>query len=178
MDRAYRLGQTRNVEVYRLVAQGTIEELCYMRQVCIDNAYHWEMHTFIHTWRQACVLMPDVHCRCMRTCRRDRRADRLSSSYTYERADWLPFFASDTPQIYKQQLSDLALDGVTTTGTCSPSKKKTGRKKKAATEGIRFDSVQGHKGEEGELFGVENLLQVRIPLKCLRRLGFHSVALN
>ena len=32
-DRAYRIGQTRDVQVYRLVARGTIEELMYMRQV-------------------------------------------------------------------------------------------------------------------------------------------------
>ncbi|USP76280.1 hypothetical protein yc1106_03554 [Curvularia clavata] len=32
-DRAYRIGQTRNVEVFRLVSSGTIEEIVYARQV-------------------------------------------------------------------------------------------------------------------------------------------------
>jgi SNF2 family DNA or RNA helicase len=33
MDRAFRIGQKRNVDVYRLVAAGTIEERIYMRQI-------------------------------------------------------------------------------------------------------------------------------------------------
>jgi DNA excision repair protein ERCC-6-like 2 len=32
-DRAYRIGQTRDVEVFRLVSQGTIEEIVYARQI-------------------------------------------------------------------------------------------------------------------------------------------------
>ncbi|KAK6429654.1 hypothetical protein LTR95_014201 [Oleoguttula sp. CCFEE 5521] len=32
-DRAYRIGQTRNVEVFRLISAGTIEEIVYARQV-------------------------------------------------------------------------------------------------------------------------------------------------
>lgn len=32
-DRAYRIGQTRDVEVFRLVSQGTIEEVVYARQI-------------------------------------------------------------------------------------------------------------------------------------------------
>lgn len=32
-DRAYRIGQTRDVEVYRLVSSGTIEEIVYARQI-------------------------------------------------------------------------------------------------------------------------------------------------
>jgi hypothetical protein len=32
-DRVYRIGQTRNVLVYRLVATGTVEEMAYLRQV-------------------------------------------------------------------------------------------------------------------------------------------------
>ncbi|KAL3916299.1 MAG: hypothetical protein SGILL_005239, partial [Bacillariaceae sp.] len=32
-DRAYRIGQTRNVHVVRLVAQGTVEEMVYIRQI-------------------------------------------------------------------------------------------------------------------------------------------------
>ncbi len=32
-DRCYRIGQTRNVNVYRLISQGTIEEIKYLRQV-------------------------------------------------------------------------------------------------------------------------------------------------
>ncbi|KAJ8599704.1 hypothetical protein CTAYLR_004727 [Chrysophaeum taylorii] len=32
-DRAYRIGQTRRVDVYRLVSQGTIEEIAFMRQI-------------------------------------------------------------------------------------------------------------------------------------------------
>ena len=33
-DRAFRIGQRRNVSVYRLVAAGTLEEVIYTRQVC------------------------------------------------------------------------------------------------------------------------------------------------
>jgi hypothetical protein len=33
MDRAFRIGQTRDVEVYRLLAAGCIEELIYKRQL-------------------------------------------------------------------------------------------------------------------------------------------------
>lgn len=32
-DRAYRIGQTRDVEVFRLVSQGTLEEIVYARQI-------------------------------------------------------------------------------------------------------------------------------------------------
>ena len=32
-DRAYRIGQRRNVSVYRLISVGTIEENMYMRQI-------------------------------------------------------------------------------------------------------------------------------------------------
>jgi SNF2 family DNA or RNA helicase len=32
-DRAFRIGQVRNVSVYRLVAAGTLEEMIYTRQV-------------------------------------------------------------------------------------------------------------------------------------------------
>lgn len=32
-DRCYRFGQTKHVNVYRLVAQGSIEEIVYMRQL-------------------------------------------------------------------------------------------------------------------------------------------------
>jgi len=32
-DRAYRIGQRRNVSVYRLISVGTIEENIYMRQI-------------------------------------------------------------------------------------------------------------------------------------------------
>ena len=32
-DRAYRIGQTRDVEVFRLISQGTIEEIVYARQI-------------------------------------------------------------------------------------------------------------------------------------------------
>ena len=33
MDRAYRFGQTRDVNVYRLLGAGSVEELIYARQV-------------------------------------------------------------------------------------------------------------------------------------------------
>jgi hypothetical protein len=33
MDRAFRIGQLRDVEVYRLLAAGSIEELIYKRQL-------------------------------------------------------------------------------------------------------------------------------------------------
>jgi len=32
-DRAHRIGQTRNVDVIRLVSKGTIEEMIYLRQI-------------------------------------------------------------------------------------------------------------------------------------------------
>src|ERR1700761_5649989 len=32
-DRAYRIGQTRDVEVFRLISAGTIEEIVYARQI-------------------------------------------------------------------------------------------------------------------------------------------------
>ena len=32
-DRAYRIGQKKDVKVYRLVSRGTIDELKYMRQI-------------------------------------------------------------------------------------------------------------------------------------------------
>ena len=32
-DRAYRIGQRRNVRVYRLIAEGSIEENIYLRQI-------------------------------------------------------------------------------------------------------------------------------------------------
>jgi len=33
MDRAYRFGQQRDVEVFRLISEGTLEENIYQRQV-------------------------------------------------------------------------------------------------------------------------------------------------
>jgi superfamily II DNA or RNA helicase len=71
-DRAYRIGQTKNVQVYRLITLGTIEEMIYVRQ------------------------------------------------------------------IYKQQLSDTTLKGV-----------------KAPRY---FEGVQGDRNQQGELFGIRNLL--------------------
>jgi len=32
-DRAHRIGQTRDVEVVRLISNGTIEEMIYLRQI-------------------------------------------------------------------------------------------------------------------------------------------------
>lgn len=71
-DRAYRIGQTKDVQVYRLITLGTIEEMIYVRQ------------------------------------------------------------------IYKQQLSDTTLKGV-----------------KAPRY---FEGVQGDRNQQGELFGIRNLL--------------------
>jgi hypothetical protein len=34
VDRAYRIGQTKDVIVYRLMTCGTIEEIIYKKQVC------------------------------------------------------------------------------------------------------------------------------------------------
>lgn len=33
-DRAFRIGQKRDVHVFRLIATGTLEELIYQRQMC------------------------------------------------------------------------------------------------------------------------------------------------
>lgn len=38
-DRAFRIGQRRNVSVYRLVAAGTLEEVIYTRQVRALHGY-------------------------------------------------------------------------------------------------------------------------------------------
>jgi hypothetical protein len=35
-DRAYRIGQQRDVRVYRLLTAGSVEEVVYARQVCTD----------------------------------------------------------------------------------------------------------------------------------------------
>ncbi len=40
MDRAFRIGQTRNVVVYRLVTCGTVEEKIYRKQV-FKGGYDW-----------------------------------------------------------------------------------------------------------------------------------------
>lgn len=44
-DRAYRIGQERDVEVFRLVAQGTIDELKYLRQL---YKVHLKQETLVH----------------------------------------------------------------------------------------------------------------------------------
>ncbi|KAK9838111.1 hypothetical protein WJX81_001965 [Elliptochloris bilobata] len=72
-DRAYRIGQQREVSVYRLIASGTLEELIYMRQ------------------------------------------------------------------LYKQQQSNVAVEGV--------------------DESRYFQGVQGHPGQQGELWGIVNLFK-------------------
>lgn len=90
-------------------------------------------------------------------------------------------------QIYKQQLTDVTLDGVTEAPASSSShhdddggdgggagKKrknvtKRGRRQKNATRGVAFSGVMGDKGEEGELFGLENLLQVGQDRKEMER---------
>ena len=38
-DRAYRIGQQRNVHVYRLISIGSIEENIYMRQIYKQVSY-------------------------------------------------------------------------------------------------------------------------------------------
>ncbi len=43
-DRAYRIGQDKNVEVYRLVSLGTIEELKYARQLYKEQLADLVMH--------------------------------------------------------------------------------------------------------------------------------------
>ena len=52
-DRAYRLGQSRDVKVYRLVCSGTIEENIYLRQLYkqVRAAKHWFRHWFRHCLR-------------------------------------------------------------------------------------------------------------------------------
>ena len=40
-DRCYRYGQLQKVTVYRLIAQGTIEELKYMRQVYVHRVLYY-----------------------------------------------------------------------------------------------------------------------------------------
>jgi hypothetical protein len=37
-DRAFRIGQKRDVMVFRLIATGTLDELIYMRQMCAHEA--------------------------------------------------------------------------------------------------------------------------------------------
>lgn len=42
MDRAFRIGQQRTVEVYRLIGLGTLEELKYERQSELTANISWE----------------------------------------------------------------------------------------------------------------------------------------
>jgi len=40
VDRSFRLGQQREVQVYRLVSRGTLEEMMYMRQLYKSQVSH------------------------------------------------------------------------------------------------------------------------------------------
>ncbi|KAK3092117.1 hypothetical protein FSP39_025371, partial [Pinctada imbricata] len=99
-DRAYRLGQRRDVHVYRLLSSGTIEENMYLRQIykqvgdcnmCKENMY--------------------------------------------------------LRQIYKQQLDSVVV----------------------SSENARryFSGIAGNKHQQGELFGIKNMLQFRDSDNCL-----------
>ncbi len=44
-DRAFRIGQRRDVAVFRLVAAGTLEETIYTRQVCVCKRDIWQRNS-------------------------------------------------------------------------------------------------------------------------------------
>jgi superfamily II DNA/RNA helicase len=127
-DRAYRLGQRKDVQVYRLVSQGTIEELCYMRQI-----YKQQLHNLAiakggaattteealrELKRTEGVAFDSVQVRCMHDTQKKTRP------------------RVHTPNI----VAAPSCCWVLTLDLPPP--------------------VQGSKGEEGELFGLYNLMQL------------------
>jgi SNF2 family DNA or RNA helicase len=59
VDRAYRIGQTRPVVVYRLITCGTVEEKIYRRQVFKSTLAKVGLE---ESSPVACVSTPNVHC--------------------------------------------------------------------------------------------------------------------
>jgi hypothetical protein len=92
MDRAFRIGQLRDVEVYRLVAAGCLEELIYKRQLYKQQqmmiAYEARTQTrFVITTAPFCFLFSCVHTDTLkvfkgtRICQGNFSASRISSLF-------------------------------------------------------------------------------------------------
>jgi hypothetical protein len=163
MDRAFRIGQRRNVNVYRLVATGTIEEPMYSRQV------------------RHCILLPlrlKATTGLLPSCSCWTNALNVGTTAGQNISDNHPVLAA--LQIYKQQQSEMAMEGTHQRrywqGACvAPSEAHTihyglagishhatwhvlARINISFALGFDIAGVQNMPGRKGELWGIANLL--------------------